>query len=215
MERTVLHATRRTVTGKQVGQLRRDGKLPAVLYGHNVESTPITLDLRQATRSMIGLTGSSLITIDVDGVEHAALLREVQRDFIRGTLLHVDFQVVSLTEKIRAQVPVVLEGVAPAVKTMGAAIVHNVNEVEVEALPQDLVNRFTVDISSIAAVGDAIYVRDLNIPQGVVVLTDPDEVVVVATAAAAEPVEEGEEAVAAGEEPEVIEKGKKEEEEEE
>ncbi len=215
MERPVLHATRRTVTGKQVGQLRRDGKLPAVIYGHNVKSTPVTLDLRQTTRSMSGLTGSSLITIDLDGVEHAVLLREVQRDFIRGTLLHVDFQVVSLTEKIHAQVPVVLEGVAPAVKAQGAVIVHNVNEVEVEALPQDLVNRLSVNIASLAAIGDAIYVRDLQVPEGVEVLTDPDEVVVIANAAIIEAEEETEETVAAGEEPEVIEKGKKEEEEEE
>ncbi len=217
MERPVIHATRRTVTGKQVGQLRREGKLPAVLYGHQIESTPVTLDLRQATRSMSGLTGSSLITIDLDGVEHAVLLREVQRDYIRGTLLHVDFQVVSLTEKIKAMVPVVLEGVAPAVRAQAAAIVTNLNEVEVEALPQDLVDRFPVDITSLAAVGDAVYVRDLQAPQGVEIISDPDEVVVIATAAvsAVEEEEEAEEVVEEAEEPEVIERGKREEEEEE
>ncbi len=213
MERPVIHAIRRTVTGKQVGALRREGKLPAVLYGHHIESTPITLDLRQATRSMSGLTGSSLITIDLDGVNHAVLLREVQRDFIRGTLLHVDFQVVSLTEKIKAMVPVVLEGVAPSVRNQGAAIVHNLNVIEVEALPQNLIDRFTVSISPLAAVGDAIYVRDLPALEGIEILTDPDEVVVIATAAVAEEPEEGEEGT--GEEPEVIEKGKREEEEEE
>ncbi len=218
MERPVIHATRRTVTGKQVGQLRREGKLPAVLYGHNIESTPITLDLRQATRSMSTLTGSSLITVDVDGVEHAALVREIQRDYIRRTMLHVDFQVVSLTEKIKAMVPVELEGVAPAVRAMAAAIVTNLNEVEVEALPQNLEDRFVVDISSLEAVGDAIYVRDLKVPQGVEIMTDPDEVVVIATAAvqAAEEEEaEEEELVEETEEPEVIERGKREEEEEE
>ncbi len=214
MERHVLHATRRTVTGKQVGQLRREGKLPAVLYGHNIESTPVTLDLRQATRSMMGLTGSSLITVDVDGVEHAALVREVQRDFIRGNMLHIDFQVVSLTEKIKAMVSVELEGIAPAVRAMAAAIVTNLNEIEVEALPGNLEDRFTVDISILKAVGDAIYVRDLQVPEGVEILTDPDEVVVIATAAvqAAEEEEaEEEELVEENEEPEVIERGKREE----
>lgn len=215
MERTIIHATRRTITGKQVNALRREGKLPAVLYGHNVEATPITLDLRQTTRSLSGLTGSSLITVNVDGVDHAALVRETQRDFIRGTLLHIDFQVVSMTEKIRAMVPVEIEGVAPAVREHNAVIVTNLSEIEVEALPQDLIDRIAIDITSIQNIGDSIYVRDLSFPQGVEVLSDPDEPVIIATGAVAEVEEVEEEAIEEGEEPEVIEKGKREEEEEE
>ena len=123
MEKAVLNATRRTVTGKKVGAMRREGNLPAVLYGHNFKSTPITVNLREAAKVMHGLTASSLIYINLDGKEHAALVRERQRDFLRNVLKHVDFQVVSLTEKIRAKVAIVLEGVSPAVKDFNGIII--------------------------------------------------------------------------------------------
>lgn len=209
MEKFVINASRRTVIGKQVKALRRAGKLPGVIYGHHIEPTPITMDLREATRILAELTASSIVTINLDGTENAALVREKQRDFIKGTLRHVDFQAVSLTEKIRAQVGVVLTGLSSAVKDYNGVVVTGLDEIEVEALPQDLPERIVVDISSLKKIGDTIYVRDLKFTAGIEVLDDPDEMVVRVTAAADEeaaPVE------GAAEEPEVIEKGKKEEE---
>jgi len=213
MEKAVIHATRRTVTGKQVGALRREGKLPAVMYGHHIDSTPITLDLRDATHILSGLTSSSLVTIELDGKEHAALIREKQRDYIRGTLKHVDFQILSLTEKLRTTVSIELTGLAPAIKDFNGVVVTGFNRVEVECLPQDLPERILVDISNLNKIGDGLYIRDIVLSDKVVILEDKDEMVVLITAPAAEEVVE-EVAVPGAEEPEVIEHGKKEEEEE-
>jgi len=210
MEKVVLHATPRTVTGKQVNALRRQGKLPGVLYGHGIESTPIVMDLRDATKILSGLTGSSLVTVELSGKEHAVLVREKQRDYIKNILKHVDFQVVSLTEKIRARVNLELSGLSPAVKDFNAVVVTSMDHLEVESLPQYLPERIIIDISKMLKIGDAIYVRDVKVAEQVTILANPDEMLVVATAQAAEEVVEG--AAAGVEEPEVIEKGKKEEE---
>ena len=215
MEKVVIPAERRTVRGKQVGALRRAGKLPGVIYGHHVDPTPITLDLHSASRQLSGLTASSLVTIKLDDQELSALVREKQRDYVRGTLLHVDFQAVSLTEKIRAKVAVILHGTSPAVKDYNGIVVSGISELEVEALPQDLPEQFTLDISVLKQVGDGLYVRDIPTSENVLILTHPEEMIAVVTGAAKEEEEEGIAAVeGATSEPEVIEKGKKEEEEE-
>ncbi len=211
MEKLVIEASRREVTGKQVGALRRQGKLPGVIYGANFASTPIVMDLKEASHVLAHASQSHIITINLEGKEHATLVREKQRDFIRGTLLHVDFQAVSLTETIRTKVSIEVTSTAPAVKNYNGVVVTGLDEVEVECLPQDLVDKFTVDISSLEEIGDAIYVRDLDVPAKMQVLDDPDEVLVVITGGAAEIAEE-EEAAEALAEPEVIERGKKEEE---
>jgi large subunit ribosomal protein L25 len=210
MEKIVLKATPRTVTGKKVGAIRRQGMLPAIMYGHNFESTPILLELHEASHILAPLTASQIVTITLDGKEHAALVREKQRDFLKNRLTHVDFQVVSLTEKIRAKVDIALEGISSAVKDFNGVVVTNLNEIEVEALPQDLPDRILIDLSKLKNIGDAIFVRDLNIPSGVTVLAHPEDLVVnVSYQAKEEGLEEG----AGAPEPEVIEKGKKEEEE--
>ncbi len=214
MEKQVIKATKRTVTGKQVRQLRRAGKLPAVIYGHNVEPVAITLDARDATLSLSKVSSSTLISIEVDGQEIPTLVREKQRDFIRNVLTHVDFMAVSLKEKLRAEVSIELTGVSPAVKDFNAILVNGLTSLTVECLPTDLPEKFVVDISILAVIGNGIHVSDIVVPENIKVLDDPAEMVVVATAPAKEEVAE----VAAvapvegeGGEPEVIEKGKKEE----
>lgn len=210
MEKVVIKAERRAVVGKQVRALRREGKLPAVIYGRHIEPINILLDSRTASRTLAKLTSSSLVTIEVDGKEYPTLVREKQHNFITNSLLHVDFLAVSLTEKITASVSIQLEGVAPAVKDFNAILVTGLTELEVECLPTDLPERIVVDVSGLKEVGDGVYVRDLVISDKVEVLSESEEMIVVATAMAAEEVEE----VVEGEsEPEVIEKGKKEEEE--
>ena len=190
MEKVVLKATRREVMGKQVSALRRAGKLPAVLYGHRIESTPITLDAHETSLTLSHLTSSSLVTIRLDGKEYPTLVREKQRDPIKNRLLHLDFQAVSLTEKIRAKVGIELTGTAPAVKEFNAIIVHGLTEVEVEGLPQELPERIVVDLSSLSEIGDGFRVRDLVFSDKVEILDDPEEVIVVATAPRVEEVVE-------------------------
>jgi large subunit ribosomal protein L25 len=211
MEKVVLKAVRRDVIGKQVKVLRREGKLPAVVYGHHLEPLPILLDAKDAGKLLTGLAPSSLVTVEVDGKSYPTLVREKQRNKILGSLIHVDFLAVSMEEKLRAEVSISIVGVSPAVKDYNGILVQGLNTLEVECLPEDLPEKVVVDISGLAQVGDTIYVRDLTLSDRVKILEDGDSVLISVTAQAAEEVVEE----VAPVEPEVLEKGKKEEEEEE
>jgi large subunit ribosomal protein L25 len=216
MEEVVLKAKRREVIGKQVKALRREGWLPAIIYGSGIDPLPISLNYREAHRVLPGISSSRLIVVDVDGERHTSLVRERQRHPVTGNMLHLDFQEVSMTEKLRTMVSLELIGVAPAIDNYGGILVPGQEHIEIECLPGDLPNLIEVDISGLGEIGDALYVRDLVIPSNVEVLTELDELVVVITAPAAEPIEEEveeEEEVYGAEEPEVIERGKREEEE--
>ena len=219
MEKIVLKATKRTVTGKQVKALRRAGELPAVIYGRHVEPVSISLDAHSTELVFAKLTSSTLVTIDVEGQEFAALVREKQRNFIKGDLTHIDFLALDLTEKIRTKVRLTFVGVSSAVKDFSAVLVHRMDALEVECLPTDLPERITVDISSIKEIGNNIRVSDIVLPDAerVTVLDDADDIVIIASVAKEEAPDEvaaavpGAEAVAAA--PGLsVERGKKEEE---
>ena len=213
MEKVVLKASKRDVIGKQVKALRRAGKLPAVLYGRHMDQPlAIMLDQRDAAVSLSHVSSSSLVTIDLDGTEYPALVREKQRDFIKNRLLHIDFLVVSLTEKLTAYVGIELAGLSLGVKDYNAILVPGLSEIEVECLPADLPEKIVVDIGPLDKVGTSIHVGDLVLSDKIKVLSSPTEMIVIATAAKVEeaPIAGAEAAVT--EEPEVIEKGKKEEE---
>jgi len=209
MEKVVLKATKRDVVGKKVGALRRQGKLPAVLYGHRIETTAIMLDAHEGSQTLSHLTSSSLVTIDLDGKEYLALVKEKQRDFIKNRLVHLDFQVVSLTEKMRAKVGIELAGTAPAVKDFNAVIHTGLTEMEVECMAQDLPERIVVNISGLAELGDSVRVRDVALSDKVEILDDLEEIIAVATAPKKEEIIE-EAPVEEEAAPEVIERGKKE-----
>lgn len=217
MEKVVLNATRRDVIGKQVKALRRAGKLPAVIYGRRTEPININLDAHTASLALGKLTSSSLVTINVDGTEYSALVREKQRDYIKNRLLHVDFLAVSLDEKIRTYVVVNFIGVSTAVKDYNAVLVKNLEQLEVECLPTDLPERIDVDISVLNRPGEGIRVRDVKISDNIRILNDSDTMVAVATFAKVEeeaaPVAGAEGVAPTSEEPELsVERGKKEEE---
>jgi large subunit ribosomal protein L25 len=218
MEKVILKAEKRDVIGKQLRALRRAGKLPAVIYGRHTDPIIVSLDAHSASLVLGRLTSSSLVTVDLDGKEYPALVREKQRDYIKNRLLHVDFLTVSLTETLRASVAVNLVGVSAAVKDYNAVLVVNLQSLEVECLPADLPERIDVDISVLARPGEGIRVRDIKVSDKVQLLDDPDTMVAVATFAKVE--EEGAGVpgaeVAPGEaEPELaVERGKKEDEEE-
>jgi large subunit ribosomal protein L25 len=218
MEKVVLKAEKRDVIGKQVKAMRRAGKLPAVIYGRHTEPMNVTLDFHTASLVLGKLTSSSLVTIDLDGNEYPALVREKQRDYIKNRLLHVDFLAVSLTESLRATVAVNFVGLSGAVKDFNAVLVKNLESLDVECLPADLPERIDVDITALARPGDGLRVRDVKVSEKVRLLNDPDTMVVVATFAkveeevAAVPGAEGVTPVEG--EPELaVERGKKEEEE--
>lgn len=219
MDKVVLEAEKRTLVGKQVSKLRREGKIPAVIYGRDYEATPITLDRRNTTNTLAKVSSSTLLTVVLDGKEQSTLVREIQKDFIRNEILHIDFLAVSSKEKLRTAVSIVLVGEAPVLEDFDALMVNGIENIEVECYPQDLPESIEVDIAGLKELGDAIYVKDIVAPANVEFLTDGEELVIIATAQKEEAVEEEEElAEIEGEgenEPEVIEHGKKEEEEEE
>ncbi|MBI3152978.1 MAG: 50S ribosomal protein L25 [Chloroflexi bacterium] len=218
MDKVVLKASKREVTGKQVNALRRAGQLPAVIYGRHVEPIAISLDAHTTSLAMAKLTSSSLVTIELDGKEYPALVRDRQRNYIKGNLTHVDFLAVDLTEKIRATVRLEFVGVSAAVKDYNGVLVKNLEKLEVECLPTDLPERINVDISALKQVGNGIRVRDMVISENIRILNDEDEMIAVATAAKEEAGEEAAATAAAvpGAEaaaPELsVERGKKEEE---
>ena len=216
MEKVIVQAEKRSVIGKQVKALRREGKLPAVIYGYGIDPISIVLDQREASKTMAKASSSTLVTIELEGKQYPTLVREKQLDFIRNSLIHVDFLAVSMTEKLTASVGVHVIGDAPAVKEYGAVLVTGLSELEVECLATDLPESFTIDASTLVEIGDGIYVKDVAVPENVEILTDVEEMLVLATAPAAEEVEEVDELLEGeeGEGPEVIEKGKQEEDEE-
>ncbi|HNY94757.1 MAG TPA: 50S ribosomal protein L25 [Flexilinea sp.] len=215
MEKVVINAEKRDVVGKKVGSLRRQGLIPGVMYGHNEPPFPITMNAREIERVINNLTSSSIVTVKVNGESHQALIREKQKDYIRNQIIHIDFQILSLKEKIRSKIEVKLVGVAPAVKNFNGIVLQEREFIDVEALPADLPERITVDISGLENIGDLIRVGDLDISDAVTVFDDVNDVIVSISGAMAEEAVEEEVTTAEGTEPEVVEKGKKESEEEE
>jgi large subunit ribosomal protein L25 len=210
-----LEAKRREVLGKQVRALRRQGMIPAVIYGAGLEPLPIELEAVEASKTLGRATSATLVEVVVGDETHTSLVREVQRDPVQRNILHVDLLKVAMDQLIRAEVPLDVIGEAPAVKTLGGILVPGIDQVEVEALPADLPDRIVVDISVLTKIDDSITVASISLKPGVRMLTDSDEVVARVIYQAEEILEAPVEAVPATTEPEVIARAKKEEEEEE
>jgi large subunit ribosomal protein L25 len=213
MEEIVFEVNRREVIGKKVKQLRRDGKLPAVVYGRNIDPISISLEYQEASKILDSINPSALVVLDIEGERHYTLVRDKQRNPVRRSIIHVDFQAVSLTETVRADVTINLIGEAPAIETYLGILVPSLEQLSIECLATNLPESVEVDISGLTEIGDSLLVRDLTAPEGVEILNDPEDVVVVVIAQAAEEVEEVEEELELEEglEPEVLEGGKREE----
>jgi large subunit ribosomal protein L25 len=170
----------RQVVGKKVAQLRREGVLPGVVFGGRKDSTSVQTDLRSFERSYRRWGNTTLLSLEgLDGDAIPALIHGVARDTMTGRLLHVDFQRVSLTEKTHAEVPLHFVHESPAVKTLGAVLVHARDHVTVEAFPQDIPHAIDVDLTPLIEIDDALYVRDLVFDKTTVrIIDDPDELVV-------------------------------------
>jgi large subunit ribosomal protein L25 len=193
MDTIKLEATRRDVIGKKVKVLRREGKLPAIIYGKDTEPLPILLDLLETTRILREVSRATILSIDVEGEDFTALVRERQRGILTGEYEHIDFLSISMTETVRTQVNIFVEGKSPAEEEFGAIVMTGADSVEVEALPSDLPESLTVDVSGLTSIGDTITVADLELPKGVSILSELTEMLAVITVPAAEIVEEEEE----------------------
>ncbi len=217
-EQIILEASKREVIGKQVKQMRREGKLPAVLYGHKVDATPIVLDLRETSKILRNVGSSTFVTLKVEGAEYSVLVRETQKGIISREYMHVDFQAIAMDQSVRAQVQLVINvDDVPAAREFGAMIVTGLDSLDIESLPKDLPEQIEVDASILASIGENIMVRDLDLPETLTVYDDPETMIVAAVAPTLveeEEVEEEEllEAEPGADEPEVIEKGRAEDE---
>jgi len=214
MDNIVLDANKRDVLGKKVKHLRIEGKVQAVVYGREIEPLAIVLDQKTTTKTLASTSGSTLVTLNVEGNEIAVLVREKQFGIIDRKLMHVDFQAVILGEMIKARARVVLQGDAPAVSELMAMLISGAETVEIECLPKDLLDEVLVDVSGLDRFGAGIYVRDLEFPEGVTPLDSPDTMLALTVAPAVEeeePTEEEDLLLDITGEPEIIEKGKDEE----
>lgn len=210
MQSISLTAEHRTAVRKGLGALRRSGFLPAVLYGVSKEPQAIQLNNREASKIINRIFGTVLIDLQLDGGARKTLLREVQRNFVTDEILHVDFFEVAMDRVMRVYIPVRLVGNAPAVVTHGGILVRGLAEIEIECLPDDLIQEVDVDLAVLQQIGDNIHVSDLKVPDTIKILTHADEQIARATYAAAEEV--AVEKLETTGEVEVLEKGKKEEE---
>jgi len=180
MEHVKLQSSQRTVLGKQVKQLRREGLIPAVLFGAKQAATPIQVEERELA-AVLRETGSTALInlfIDQEIQPHVVLARDIQRDILTSRLRHVDFYQVQLDRKVRTSPSLEIVGVAPAIQFGEAILVQVLNRIEVECLPGDLIDSITVDVSSLETINDSITVADLPVPPGITLLADPTEVVV-------------------------------------
>lgn len=176
--RPALAVTHRDVTGKAVARLRRDGHLPAVVFGHGVPSANVTVDVH-AFESLRRHSGANtLIDLSVDGRKPLpALVHGVQFHPVTRRPLHVDLFVVRMTEELTVDVPLVGVGVSPTVDLHGGTVVHGVEHIKARALPDHLPQAIEFDLSVLVDFDTIIHVRDLPIPPGVTLVSDPDDVV--------------------------------------
>ena len=211
MEQIELKTQKRTVLGKKVKSLRREGLVPAVLYGHETESLPLQVEERELDRVLAQAGEHRLIVLKIGRSRKSqmVLTRDVQWDVIARRPIHVDFYAVVMTEKITTEVPLVLVGEAPVMVQEGIMLLQSLDGVEIECLPGDLIEAIEVDLSGLEEIDQTIYVKDLRVPPAVEILTNAEEIVAKVGWAAAEEVEE-EVVPVEPEEVEVIAKGKEE-----
>jgi large subunit ribosomal protein L25 len=177
MEKMILDAELRGVGRHPVRELRDLANVPAVVYGAHAQPQTIALNAK-ALQKALHVAGSGLLTIKITGQSPMQVLtREIQRDPVKHHLLHVDFQAVSMTEKLRLHVLVAAEGDAPAMKLNGdLVLVRNTDSIEIECLPGDIPNHLVADLSRLKSEHDELLVKDLVLPSGVRVLTPGDHV---------------------------------------
>ncbi|MGD0857040.1 MAG: 50S ribosomal protein L25, partial [Dehalococcoidia bacterium] len=152
MRRLELEVKKRDITGKKVRFLRRGGLIPCNIYGHGIESLPVQVDVRKLSHVLARAGGTDLISIKMTDAASPSnvIIRDIQRNPMTGEPIHVDFYQVRMTEKLKAEVPLVFIGEAPALKLKNVSMLHAMNTLQIEALPDDLPHNIEVDISSLA-----------------------------------------------------------------
>lgn len=165
-------------SGGTLSSVRRSGHVPAVLYGHGLDSTLVQVDSKEFGRVYESAGKTSLIELDLgDGQSRRAVIRDVQRHPLNGNIIHADFYQIRSDELMRVKVPIHFIGESPAVKNLGGTFVRNIKEIDLQALPKDLPHDIEVDISGLNTFEKVIRVSDLPLPVGVEIFRGAGEVV--------------------------------------
>lgn len=178
MENITLNANKRTLTGKKAAGLRKQGKLPAVLYGHDSENQQIELNEKDFLKTFKKAGESTIVNLVIEGASKPVLIQDVQHHYLNDQPIHVDFYAVNMSEKLHAKIPLHFIGESNAVKALGGILVKNLQEVEVECLPADLPHAIEVNIAKLNTFEDVIRVSELNVSDKVKILASPEEVVI-------------------------------------
>jgi large subunit ribosomal protein L25 len=173
-----LKASTRELLGKRSRRLYGQGKLAAVVYGHNTKPTPLTLERLEFQKVFVKSGRTHLVDLVVDGRTEKVLVREIQTHPRRLGPIHVDFYQVNLEEKITVEVPIHLVGESAAVKRGDADILQPLHSLRVECLPSDIPEAFEVDLTPLEEIESELRISDIKLPKGVTVLIDPEELVV-------------------------------------
>ena len=171
-----LQVATRTTTGKGAARsLRREGKVPGVIYGHGREAEPVAVETAALHKTLIGISAATaILDVVIDGrAPVKALIREIQRDSLRPSeIIHLDFYEVRSDEEITLQVPVRLIGIPDGVRNFGGVLDHVLRELEIEVLPSDIPEHVDLDVTALA-IGHSLFVRDLKVEKARI-LNDPD-----------------------------------------
>jgi len=177
-EKLVLPLQTRTVTGKAIRQLRASGQTPAVVYGRGDDTQTVSVDSRELEKLYADAGGNKIVGLKIDDTRQKnALIHDVQTDVRTGHIIHADFYLVRMDEKIKTEIPLHLTGESTAVYQQEGSLMRPIETVEVEALPGDLPENLEVDISVLDDFDKTITVADLKVPTGVEILTAPEEVI--------------------------------------
>lgn len=178
MKALLLKAKKREATRKKVTSLRENGIVPAVLYGHKVNNVNLQVPMNDFIKIYREAGESMLFDLAInDDKPLKVIIKDVQRDPVRGDFLHIDFHQVSMHEKIQAQIPLKFIGIAPAVKIFGGVFITQKEILNVKCLPQDLVSEIEVDISSIVNLEDTIKIKDIKVLNKIEILDNLQEIV--------------------------------------
>ena len=169
----------REVLGKKVAALRRQGIVPVHLFGHGIDSLSLECDTKELKGVLAQSGGTRLIDMKVDKAKSKkVLVRGIQRNPIKGDLLHVDFYQVNMEEKVKIEIPIHFVGEAPALKNVkGTVLSHEITHVNVECLPDAIPDRIEVELGSLINEGDAIHVKDITAPAGTTIVDHPGQLI--------------------------------------
>ncbi|MFC1626043.1 50S ribosomal protein L25 [Patescibacteria group bacterium] len=179
MDKQVLKADKRKITGRKVKSLRKEGILPANIYGKKVKSLAIQVDSKEFEKVFAATGETGIVEIQVGNEKKPSLIHNAQKDPVSDLFIHVDFLQVDLKEKVEAEVAVELIGESSVEKQGLGTVVQYINEVEVEALPADLPDKFTIDISTLTKVDQTVMVKDLKIDKDKVEIKDSADGIIV------------------------------------